>query len=155
LRSTVEETSTRPRVRLARAEAQHRTRLRLAHQRRVQARLEQGGRLVRDSLERAWLDPKERSGWVERAALRAVEVLPGGRWNIAHGPAWPEAERERLRQSLLARGVREADFAEPAIGAGVRFASGNAVFDATLEGLLADRAAIEARLLFHLGEVRP
>jgi hypothetical protein len=26
------------------------------------------------------------------------------------------------------------------------------VLDATLEGLLADRAAVEARLLFHLGD---
>jgi hypothetical protein len=152
----VEQASKGPRERLARAEAQHRTRQRLAQQRCVQARLEQGCRLVRDSLERAWLEPKERSGWVERAALRALEVLPGGRWDIVHGPAWPEAERERLRQSLLAQDVRGADFSsEPAIRAGVRFASGNAVFDATLEGLLADRAAIEARLLFHLGNVRP
>jgi hypothetical protein len=154
LRTVVEQASSGPRERLARAEAQHRTRERLAHQRRVQARLEQGLRLVRELLERAWLDPTERSGWIERAAQRALEVLPGGRWDVTHAPALPEAERERLRQLLLAKSVRDVEFASAA-GAGVKFASGSAVFDATLEGLLGDRAAIEARLLFHLGGARP
>jgi hypothetical protein len=156
LRPAVEEAARRPRDRLARAEAQRRTRERLARQQRVKARLEKAWRLVRESLERSWLHPGERRGWVERAASRAAEVLPAGSWNVSHPAAWPPEEREGLRQWLLARGVGAAGFSpDPAASAGLRFASGTTVLDATLEGFLADRPAVEARLLFHLGNAQP
>jgi hypothetical protein len=76
--------------------------------------------------------------------------------NVSHPADWPREERERLRQWLLAHGRGEAGFSpDPAVSAGVRIASGTTVLDATLEGFLADRPAVEARLLFHLGKAQP
>jgi hypothetical protein len=153
LRPAVEEASRRPRERLARAQAQRRTRERIAHQRRVRERLEKAWRLLRESLARAWRDPDARRGWVERAAARSAEALRPGEWRVAHPPDWPAEEIERLRRRLLERGVSAATFTPDAlVRAGVKLASGYTVLDATLEGLLADRGAVEARLLFHLGE---
>jgi hypothetical protein len=152
VRPAIEEASRRPAERLARAQARRRTRERLERQRRVKARLERGWSLLRESLERVWLDADGRGGWAERAALRAAAVLPPGEWRISHPAGWPEENEHRLRRWLLERDVKVAAFAPDAlVSAGLRFASGHTVLDATLEGLLADRAAIEARLLFHLG----
>lgn len=153
VRPAVEEASRRPADRLARAQAQRRTRERLDHQRSVKARLQQAWGLLRESLERLWLDPEGRRGWTERAALRAAEALPPGEWQIVHPAGWPEEEKRRTRQRLLERGVSVAAFTPDAlVRAGLRFASAHTVLDATLQGLVADRAAVEARLLFHLGD---
>jgi hypothetical protein len=153
VRAAVEEASLRPAQRLARAEAQHRTRERLEHQRRVKARLQKGWGLLRESLERVWLDPDGRRGWTERAVRRATEALPAGEWRIGHPAGWPEDEKRRARIWLEERNVGVAAFQPDAlVRAGLRFASGHTVLDATLEGLLTDRAAVEARLLFHLGD---
>jgi hypothetical protein len=153
VRPAVDEASRRPADRLARAQAQRRTRERLEHQRRVKARLQRAWGLLRESLERLWLDPDGRRGWAERAALRAAEALPPGEWQIAHPAGWPEEEKRRMRQWLRERGVSVTAFAPDTLArAGLRFASAHTVLDATLEGLLADRAAVEARLLFHLGD---
>ena len=154
--AALEEARKRDSEQRARAEAQRRRRERLAREQNLKARLNEGARRVKELLARWWQDPAERWTWAERGALRAVEVLPTGRWEIAHPGEWPKAERERLRQLLLERGVVMADFVpDPAIAAGVRLSSGNAVFDATLGGLLADRTAVEARLLFHVEDLRP
>ena len=153
LRPAVEEASRRPADRLARAKARRRTQERLEHQRRVKARLQQGWGLLRESLERLWRDPEGRRGWAERAALRAAAALPSGGWEVVHPAGWPEEDKQRMRRELLEHGVDVAAFRPDAlVRAGVRFAAAHAVLDATLEGLLADRAAVEARLLFHLGE---
>ena len=153
VRAAVEEASLRPAERLARAEAQHRTRERLEHQRRVKARLQKGWSLLRESLERLWLDPDGRRGWTERAARRAADALPAGEWRIAHPAGWPEEDKRRARKWLGERNVSVSAFHPDAlVRAGLRFASDHTVLDATLEGLLADRAAVEARLLFHLGD---
>jgi vacuolar-type H+-ATPase subunit E/Vma4 len=152
LRPAVEEASRRPAERLARARAQHRTRERLARQQRVKARLEKAWRLLRESLERSWLDPDGRRLWVERAVSRAAGALPSGEWKIVHPADWPDEERIRVRQWLLERSIVAAFAPDPLVRAGVKLASGHSVLDATLEGLLADRSAVEARLLFHLGD---
>jgi hypothetical protein len=153
VRPAVEEAARRPADRLARAEAQRRTRERLEQQRRVKARLQKAWELLRESLERLWLDADTRLGWTERAALRATEALPPGEWRVVHPAAWSEDEKRRMRQRLLEHGVSVAAFTPDAlVRAGLRFASAHTVLDATLDGLLADRAAVEARLLFHLGD---
>jgi len=152
LRPAVEEASRRPAERLARARAQRRTRERLARQQRVKARLEKAWRLLRESLERSWLDPDGRHLWVERSVSRAAGALPPGEWKIVHPADWPDEEKTRVRQRLLERSAVAAFARDPLVRAGVKFASGHTVFDATMEGLLADRPAVEARLLFHLGD---
>lgn len=152
VRAALEEARKRAEERVARARAQRRTRERLARQHRLKALLEQGWARLKEALRESWRDPAERWQWVERFALQAMSVLPAGSWQIAHPRDWPAQERERLGQLLAARGIGAVEFtADTAIAAGVRVTSGDGVFDATLGGLLADRAAIEAHLLFHLG----
>ncbi len=156
VRAALDEARKRDREYRARAEAERRRRERLAREQILKARLDEGTHQVKELLARSWQAPAERWSWAEGAALRAVAVLSTGRWEIAHPGGWPKAERERLRQLLLERGVGTADFVpDQTIVAGVRLSSGNAVFDATLGGLLADRAAVEARLLFHFEGLRP
>ena len=156
VRAALEEARKRDSEHRARAEAQQRRRERLAREQDLRARLDEGARQVKELLVQSWQAPVERRTWVEGAALRAAAMLPAGRWEIAHPGGWPKAERERLRQLLLERGVGAVDFVpDQTIAAGVRLSSGNAVFDVTLSGLLADRTAVEARLLFHLEDLRP
>ncbi|MBI3045752.1 MAG: hypothetical protein HYY78_23330 [Betaproteobacteria bacterium] len=151
VRAALEEARKRGEERIARAKAQRKTRERLARQHRVKGLLEQGWARLNETLLQSWRDPSQRWQWVERSALRATSVVPGGSWMIAHPRDWPVQERERLRALLEAQGASLAGFAaDDAVAAGVRMTSGYGVFDATLGGLLADRAAIEARLLFHL-----
>lgn len=151
VRVALEEARKRGGERIARAESRYRTRERLARQRRLKALLELGWARLSAMLVEIWRDPTERWQWLERCALRAATVLPAGQWEIAHPSDWPAQERDRLRQLLQARGVGVAAFiADASIRAGVRMRSGYSVFDATLGGFLADRATIEARLLFHL-----
>jgi len=130
------------------AEAQLRTRRRLAHQAREAAMVAAGWERLRSALAARWADPAGRRRWAEASLERAGEVLPRGAWEVRHGPGWPEAER----QALAGPGLTFA--AEPAIAAGLRVRAGHNVLDATLEGLLADRKAIEGRLL-HLVERAP
>jgi hypothetical protein len=151
VRAALEEARRRSRARLARAEAQYRTRVRLAHQRRLVALLQRGWQWLDEALILVWRDPARRQRWVEDCALRAAAVLPAGRWQVSHPAGWPEAEQERLRELLRKRSVTTAEMMpDTAITAGLRLVSGNSAFDATREGMLADRSAIEARLLFHL-----
>lgn len=151
VRAALEEARKRGAERVARAEAQRRTRERLARQHELKALLARGWERVGAALDRSWGNPEERRQWVERSVLRAAEVLPAGHWRIAHPAAWPVEEQERPRQLLEERGLGAVQFTgDTGITAGIKVASGNGVFDATLGGLLSDRAVIEARLLFHL-----
>jgi hypothetical protein len=90
-----------------------------------------------------------------RRALRAVPCGSDG-WRIETHPAWTEAERAHWSEQLRIDGVVPVRFeVAPAISAGFRVISGNNVLDATLDGLLADRAQLEGRLLHHLQREAP
>ncbi len=80
-------------------------------------------------------------------------MLPRGAWEVRHAPGWPEAERRELAARVAGRdGPAVAFVAEPSIAAGFRVRAGHNTLDATLDGLLADRKAIEGRLLHRLEE---
>ena len=147
VRSTLEEARGNAAGRVALAEAQVRTRERAARQRQLKARLDQTWPLVGALLRAAWDDPQQRSRWTEHYARCALEVLPAGDWQILHPNAWPQVEQARLAEILAGRALRFTP--DPSIAAGLRFVSGNSMLDATERGLLADRAGIEGRLLFH------
>jgi len=150
VRAALEEARRSAGERLARGQARRRGQQRIAEQKRLKARLELAWRELNELLARSWQDPGERRRWVEAYAQRAASVLPRDAWEIAHPAAWPEAERAQLRQFLLARGVSRIDFApDRGLSAGVKFRAGSSTLDATSAGLLADRAGVEARLLFY------
>lgn len=137
------------------AEAALATERRLAAQRHAAVLLAGAWDTLRSRLAARWQQSDSRARWVERYGERALGVLPRGidGWRIVHAVDWPAAERERLRANLAARGITSLKFvADGAITAGLRFGGGHNVLDATLDGLLAERAALEGRLLHALQE---
>lgn len=104
-----------------------------------------------------WQSPTTRARWTETYLKRALQGVPRGLdgWSIEHHSAWTEDERARQLAWLRKQGVNTLKVVEdPAIAAGFRVVGGHNVLDATLDGLLADRAQIEGRLLHHLDEER-
>jgi hypothetical protein len=136
---------------VAGAEARLHTRRRLAHQSREAAMLTEGWRLLPDALRERWRNAAARRRWAESHLGRGLATLPRTEWEIAHAPGWAEDERQAAAGWLAAHGGPDLAFAEDAsLAAGFRVRAGHNTLDATLEGLLADRRAIEGRLLHHL-----
>jgi hypothetical protein len=136
---------------VAGAQARLHTRQRLAHQGREAAMLAEGWRRLPGALADRWRDPAARRRWAETHLGRALATLPRTKWEIAHAAGWPEDEREAAAGWLAAHGGPALAFAEDgSVSAGFRVRAGHNTLDATLEGLLADRKAIEGRLLHHL-----
>jgi hypothetical protein len=136
---------------VAGAEAHLRTRQRLAHQGREAAMLAEGWRRLPAALAARWRDAAGRRRWAETHLGRALATLPRTDWEIAHAPGWAEDERQATAGWLAAHAGPDLVFAEDAtLAAGFRVRAGHNTLDATLEGLLADRKAIEGRLLHHL-----
>lgn len=107
---------------------------------------------LRDALLQRWRVAETRGQWVSHYLDYAVEVLPKGRWAIRHAPEWSETERSGLAAALQRSvGHRPVFDADGDIEAGLIAECAGAVLDASLDGLLADRTRLEARLLalFH------
>jgi hypothetical protein len=134
-------------ARIAAARAELATRERLAEQQRLLTLLDEAWPLLADELTARWAEPESRSRWVAHAVERARSLLPPGPWRITYAPGWPEAERSSLAASLA---VAPAFVTDSSHRAGLSIASLASVIDATLEGLLADRAEIGAQLLVEL-----
>ena len=100
-----------------------------------------------------WRDVTARHQWVESLMRTALARLPRVRWEISHPPEWPQREQSELDTRLAPQlGVAPVLRAEPGISAGLRVRAGTALLDGTLEGLLADRAMIEALMLAELAK---
>jgi hypothetical protein len=113
--------------------------------------LVEGWRRLPAALAAAWRDPAGRRRWTETHLGRALAALPRTDWAIAHAPGWTEDERQAAAGWLAAHGGPDLAFAaDAALAAGFRVHAGHNTLDATLDGLLADRKAIEGRLLHHL-----
>jgi hypothetical protein len=136
---------------VAGSEAHLRTRQRLAHQGREAAMLTEGWHRLPGALAERWRDPAARRRWAETHLGRALATLPPTEWEISHAPGWAEDERQATAGWLAAHGGPDLAFAEDrTLTAGFRVRAGHNTLDATLEGLLADRKAIEGRLLHYL-----
>lgn len=134
--------------RLGAARAQLATRQRLQEQQHSAALLALCWQQLPSALLARWQDADARAAWVDQVLQQAQRHLPRAGWVLAHGPGWPEAERDAACRSLAGKGHTGLQcHADPAIAAGLCVtAAGNRV-DGTLAGLLADRAAVEAALL--------
>jgi hypothetical protein len=134
--------------RMSQAEAALETARRQNRQSRDQALIAAAWPLLNPALEKRWRDDRARHLWIESLIKQALAVLPRTQWEIACPQDYELAERE-----ALAAQVNQAIDAMPAfveaadIIAGLRITAGDALLDGTIEGLLADRAAIESRLL--------
>ena len=133
------------------AEAQLHTRRRLAHQGREAEMIAAAWRRLPAALTDRWREPARRGRWLERHLGRALGTLPREPWEMRHAPGPTAAEKLAIAQWLGGRGAPAVSFVEDAsIAAGFRVRAGHNTLDATLDGLVADRKAIEGRLLHHL-----
>jgi F0F1-type ATP synthase membrane subunit b/b' len=135
------------------AQARRATDRRLAEQRHAVRVLQEAWSALREALRARWRDEQARREWLDAHMARALRVLPRERWHLEFVAGWPEAERQALAARIAAAGVADASWQERQdIDGGVRIRAGNNVVDATIDGLLADRAALEGRLLDLLQE---
>ena len=140
---------------IALAQAQLNTRRRQHRQREANVLLREAANRLPDELARRWLDPQARARWAGAMLAHAAALLTDGGWEIRHPSDWPATEREGAARALASppRGALRFT-ADPAIRAGLQIHAGHNVVDGSIAGLLADRAAIEARLLARLEESR-
>lgn len=139
--------------RVAAAEAQLATHRRSAQQRHAAGLIAQGWQLLPAALAARWNDAVSRQRWVEHHLAQALTALPKGEWEIEHPALWPNEEQRRASGWLAERGVVVRRFApDERIAGGFRIRAGANIFDATLEGLLADRLAVSGRMLHHFEE---
>jgi hypothetical protein len=100
------------------------------------------------ALERHWNDPGGRRNWCEAALVGAARQLCATDWIIEIAAGVERTERDALlaRAGALRAGTHEL-IEHPPLGAGLRVRTPAAMFDASIAGLLDDRAALEARVL--------
>jgi hypothetical protein len=154
-RRRVHTTVTEERRRLARdvtaAQARLATERRVLAQRRAKLLLGAGWSALRAALQARWSDPAARRTWIASHLNRALSALPHGGdvcWRVLVPAGLPRDERAALLAGLSASGVTRATCDEdPSVDAGLRVVAGANVLDASLDGLLADRATLEGRLL--------
>ncbi len=136
----------RAQAELATAHRQHR-------QRGDRALLDAGWTQLRQALVARWQAPAARRRWIDNLARAALARLPRGSWTVTCPATWDRTEREALaKQIASALGTAPAWFEDRSVAAGLQFCVGGACLDGTLDGLLADRAAVEAMLLAELRE---
>lgn len=130
------------------AEAERATRLRRWVERHDAELLSAAWPRLREALLARWTAPGTRNAWVDAHLAQAIALLPSGRWRVRHGLDWPDDERAAAVVRIQAASGESPELtADPRIAAGLVLASGGAVLDASLDGLLHDRGRIEARLL--------
>lgn len=159
VRAAFAEERARATARLAAAHADLRTRQRAQAQRRLEALLALAWQRLPAALSARWVDPVARSAWVQAALERAARVMPrptaNEPWQVAHAPPplTPDAATAAAAAAAAlgprpgSGGVLPAFAPDPRIAAGLRISAGGNVLDATLAGLLADRAEIGGRLV--------
>lgn len=151
LRSRLAPEQQRLAAEIAATEAKLVTQRRTREQRRVIGILGEAWPRLVQALRARWETPAGRAAWVVQHLSIALLALPATEWLIRHPENWPATEREQADQWLQAHGIAGARFeVDPELPAGIRVVCGLNVLDASLDGLLADRAQIEGRLLHYL-----
>lgn len=136
---------------IAAAESKLITLRRLDAQKHVAGILRQAWPRLTQALRARWDTPPERAAWVAHHFAVTLKALPAKAWIVQHPVDWPAMEREWANRWLQAHGIEDACFeADVKMSAGIRIVCGLNVLDASLDGLLADRAQIEGRLLHYL-----
>jgi hypothetical protein len=147
-RRALDDARRRGRERLGAARAMLETRQRLALHRRHAALLAAGWQALPAALVARWQRETTRSLWIEATLAAARRSLPKGGWRVVHPADWPKPEREAIGAAILRdTGVAPELGDDGTIRAGIALAAAGTRIDATLSGLLSDRADIEAALL--------
>jgi hypothetical protein len=98
------------------------------------------------ALERRWHDEPGRRAWCANAVAVAAARLVARDWQVALADGPSAEERAALAATAAEHGAR-IEFAPSAQRAGLAIGAGSSVVDATIAGLLGDRAGIASRLL--------
>ncbi len=139
------------RERVAAAKARLDTQRRLNAQQRTSALLQLAWQQYPDELIAHWQEPATRAAWIEHVLRAARARIAPGDWCITHPADWPPEEQSALADTLREAGHGTARFqADPRSRAGLKITAGGNVIDGTLDGLLAERAEFETRLLRRL-----
>jgi len=148
LHEAVERERDRAKGQLRHAEAELETRQRLHEQQRVIMLLKLAWQTLEQQLREQWVSRDGRRRWIQRAVQIGLQHLPANHWHITHPPVW-SAEDQVILSQAAAKGLQQAPelLADERIEAGLILRSGGALLDMTLEGLIADRSAIEGQLL--------
>jgi hypothetical protein len=142
-------------ARVAAARARLTTHRRARERRRAGNLLAAGWPQLTTALGERWRDSRSRQSWIAAVIAEARKALPGGAWRIVHAPGWPDSERDALTAALATTMAARPQFtADESTRAGLKVSAGCNVIDGTLDGLIADRAEIGARLL-HAMEHEP
>ena len=148
VRRAFEEERRRHDAKCAAATARLATRRRAWEQRRSLAQLDLAWSRIRDAMLQQWRDPPHRARWIAKVATEAQPALSDAGLSIVHGADFMADDRAALFAALPAAYATCAQFElDPGVAAGVKLRSGGTVVDGTLDGLLADRVEIGARLL--------
>lgn len=117
------------------------------------ALIETGWPKLRAAMLARWREAPARRAWIDSLVQQARSALPRGRWDVYHPVDLAAADRDYLTPSIVAAAGEAPRFVVDAeTSAGLRLCAAGACLDGTLEGILADRAAIEARLLAMLDQ---
>lgn len=114
-----------------------------------------GMELLHRQLLARWQQKPARAQWLQMALRQAAAVLFHSPWQVEHPTAWPQDEQAAFAHAVEAAGQGRPHFIpRQELAGGVRICAGGACLDATVAGLLRDRAAIEAQLMALLQETR-
>ena len=117
----------------------------------VRLALARGWDCLRIELIRRWRIRDSRARWTRALIERALGLLPVAPWRIEHGPDFCTSELDAFAPRIVERsGARPELFENRETLAGLAIVSQGVRLDATLDGLLADGAAVEGRLLVEL-----
>ncbi len=109
----------------------------------TQAMLEQGWTLLLAQLTQRWADAGQRALWLATLRQRAEQTLAPGDWSVHHPPAWNPAE-------WGASSAAVAFHPDEHLTAGLRIGCRGAWLDGSLQGMMANRRELSARLLAQL-----
>jgi type II secretory pathway pseudopilin PulG len=141
-------------IRAAQAELQ--TARRHYRRRRDLALLDRAWPRLEAALQRRWEEPEARRRWIDDLVAAAIQRLPAGPWTLTHPPSWPASERDAVVARVTdACGEPPRLVPDQEIGAGLLITSGTTTLDGSINGFLADRSAVAARLLALLEEEAP
>jgi hypothetical protein len=113
--------------------------------------LARGWDCLRIELVRRWQIADSRARWTRALIERALGLLPAAAWRIEHPADFRTSELDAFAPRIVERSGSRAELCENReILAGLAIVSQGVRLDATLDGLLADRATVEGRLLVEL-----
>lgn len=141
----------RLREEVERSSAAHAIRARERRQQAARAMLGRAWNDLPEALRAEWSDPEGRRRWVTALWEQAQRALLPGPLRVEHPADWNASDHADLVGAMTdwSGGAPEL-VADPALDAGLRIHGGGAVLDGSVAGLLADRRAVEGRLLAEL-----